>query len=231
MKTILITGANRGIGYEMAKQSLAAGDRVFAGCRSPETAVALQELSGQFDQLTVVQLDVSEDRSVVEAATAVAAQTDHIDWLINNAGINLRHNLERFSADEMLQTFNVNSVGPMRVAVAFAPLLRRGTAPKMVNVSSQLGSLAKARKGWGGYSYNASKAALNMIVRQLAFDLAEDGVITIVIHPGWVATDMGGKDAAVTPPDSAAGILQVTAGLTAEDNSEFFVYNGERHVW
>ena len=107
MKTILITGANRGIGYEMTKQSLEAGYRVFAGCRSPETAEALQALGDQFEQLAIVQLDVSDDQSVADAATAVGAQTDHIDWLINNAGINLRHNLERFTADEMLQTFKV----------------------------------------------------------------------------------------------------------------------------
>ncbi|MEM7333201.1 MAG: SDR family oxidoreductase [Chloroflexota bacterium] len=232
MNTILISGANRGIGFEMTQQLLTAGHRVFASCRRPGAADALQRLNGEFgDMLHVVQMDVAADDSVAQAFTTVANHTTHLDWLINNAGINLRQKYEQFNSQDMLNTFNINAVGAMRVATTFVPLLQKGTAPKLANISSQLGSLSKARKGWGTYGYNSSKSAMNMISRHLAFDLDEAGVTVVAIHPGWVQTDMGGQNAAVTVPDSAAGIINVLSGLTHESTGQFFTYQNDAHPW
>ncbi len=232
MTIALITGANRGIGLEMAKQLVAAGTKVFATCRLPEQASALNDLATQNSSLvTVIQLDVINDMSVHAAAQAVAAETDHIDVLINNAGVNFRDNFEEFNSDEFLLSLNANGVGAMRVVRQFIDLLRKADSAKVVNISSQLGSITAQRPNFGSYAYNSSKAVMNMITRHLSFDLEKDGIITISMHPGWVQTDMGGPNAAVTPPNSAAGILKVTAGLTAEDNGKFYIYNGEIHPW
>ncbi len=230
MKTILITGGNRGIGLAMTKLSLEAGHQVLAGCRRPDKADMLQQLGQQFGHLSVFQIDVASDDSVAAAYTAVSGLATTIDLLINNAGVNPRDNFATFSAETMVETLNINAVGAMRVGHVFASLISKNGG-KIVNVSSQLGSLHKARPNWGGVSYNTSKAAMNMVSRQLSFDFAADGVAVIAIHPGWVQTDMGGMDAAVTPHDSAAGILRVAHGLTMKDSGEFFVYSGEKHPW
>ncbi len=232
MNTILITGANRGIGFEMSKQLLEAGHRVIATCRQPDAASQLDALRTQFgDKLSIVQMDVADDASVQTATTAVSTHTDHLDWVINNAGINLRQKFDQFNSQDMLDTFNINAVGAMRVATAFANLLEKGTEPKLANISSQLGSLSKARKGWGTYGYNASKSAMNMISRHLAFDLEANGICVVAVHPGWVQTDMGGKTAAVTVPDSASGIINLLSNLTMASTGEFFTYQSDPHPW
>ena len=227
-----MTGANRGIGYEMTKQLVEAGHRIFATCRLPEEADALNDLASRSSGLiTVIRMDVIDDMSVHAAAEKVAQQTNHLDMIINNAGVNFRDKFESFNADEYLLTLNVNGVGALRVIHKFIDLLRQGSDKKIVNISSQLGSLTAQRPGFGSSGYNASKAVMNMITRHLSFDLAHEGIIVISMHPGWVQTDMGGPQAAVTPPDSAAGILNVAAGLTADDNGKFYIYNGEIHPW
>ena len=118
----------------------------------------------------------------------------------------------------------------MRVTAQFVDLLRRGSTPKLLNISSQLGSLRRARAD-GLYSYNASKAALNMITRMLALDLERDGITVVTIHPGWVQTDMGGSQATVTVPDSAAGIIRLAENLTMADTNKFFAHTGEEMPW
>ena len=232
MNHVLITGAGRGIGFELTRQLLARGERVFAGCRQPHQAKPLQELEITYGrQLTIVRLDVTDDATLLSARTAVAEETDHLDWLINNAGILVRgETLANFDPEVMKRTFDVNATGPLRVAARFVELLRQGTEPKLLNISSQLGSLHRAKAG-GLYSYNASKAALNMLTRMLAHDLQPDGITVVPVHPGWVQTDMGGSHAAVTPADSAAGILRLADKLTPEDSNKFYTYSGEEHPW
>ena len=232
MKKVLITGANRGIGCELTKQLLQSGSIVFATCRNPAKAAALQVLQLAYpDQLIVVTLDVGCDQSVAEALTAVSAHTNQLDILINNAGINFGQGFDQFVAADMLQTFNVNTVGTMRVTTTFADLLRCGEQPKLINMSSQLGSLTNRLEGWGHYGYNSSKAAINMLTRYLDFDLAKAGITTISMHPGWVKTDMGGEGAQTAVTTSAAGILNVVQQLTREDSGKFFTYLGEEHPW
>lgn len=232
MQRIFITGANRGIGLELARQTLLRGDRIFAATRQPENAIDLQELKAAHgDQLTIIKLEVTEQAEIDAAVEQVSKEVDGLDVLINNAGIlppsQQPGNLE---ADVLLNTLRVNAVAPVMVTQALLALLRQGSDTRIVNVTSQLGSLALKKSG-GRYSYNGSKAALNMYTKALAYDLQGDGITTIMIHPGWVATDMGGSAAPVSPAESAAGILQVTDGLTSQDNARFLGWDGSELPW
>lgn len=233
MKNILITGANRGIGLEMTRQLLAQGERVIATCRQPKKAESLQALDDQFpDQLTILPLDVTNATSIQAACNAVQRMVPHLDVLINNAGVLTGgENLDTFDPEVMQRTFDVNATGAMRVAVQFLPFLQKGEQAKLVNITSQLGSLQKMRAGWGQYSYNSSKAALNMVTKMLSFDLKEMGISVICVHPGWVQTDMGGTSADITPQESASGILRVIAGVTLADTGKFYTYAGDEHLW
>jgi NAD(P)-dependent dehydrogenase (short-subunit alcohol dehydrogenase family) len=233
MKQVVITGANRGIGLELTHQLLGRGDRVIASCRQPNEAEILQQWTAQYgEQLLVVALDVTDDTSVQKAREKIESVIDHLDMLINNAGIGAKgETLPAFDAAIMQRIFDVNVTGVMRVTTQFLDLLRRGWEPKLINISSQLGSLQKMRPNWGRYSYNSSKAALNMVTRMLAFDLQEDGIAVRAVHPGWVQTDMGGANAAVTAPVSAAGILKLADDLTLANTGRFYVYSGEEHPW
>ena len=233
MKNILITGANRGIGLGLTHQLLIQGNHVFATCRQPARADALQALEDSFsEQLTILALDVTDDESVAAAETAVSAQISSLDILINNAGILFRdETFANFDPELMHKSFDVNVVGVMRVATRFAKLLRQGTEPQMINVSSQLGSLQEMERNKGLYSYNASKAALNMVTRKLAHDLHDAGITVIALHPGWVQTDMGGKGATITVSESIQGILALSDRLNIEDTGKFYTYSGEPHRW
>jgi len=233
MKQVLITGANRGVGLELTRQLLARGERVIATCRQPEQASTLQQWAEEFgEQLLVMALNVTDDASVQAARARLEGSVDRLDMLINNAGILIKTEiLSTFDAAIMQRTMDVNVVGVMRVTTRFLDLLRLGHEPKLINISSQLGSLQKMRPGWRRYSYNSSKAALNMVTRMLAFDLQEDGIAVRAIHPGWVQTDMGGANAAVTAHDSAAGILRLADNLTMANTGTFHVYSGEEHAW
>lgn len=233
MTTYLITGANRGVGWAMVQQLAAAGDTVFAACRTPASAESLQALATANPNIHVVQLDVTNEATIESAAKAVSAETNAIDVLINNAGILIRDKeLAQVSAEDIQHTMAVNVTGPMLVAKHFASLLKNGTDPKLINISSQLGSVLSLQdKTWGSYSYNASKGAINIMGRMLSHELKPDGVCVLTMHPGWVQTDMGGSEAAVTPFDSAEGILKVIHSATMADTNKFYIYNGEEHIW
>lgn len=233
MKNILITGANRGIGLEMTRHLLAQGERVIATCRRPAKAEALQALDEQFpEQLTILPLDVTNPTSIQAASNAVQRIVTCLDVLINNAGfLDGQETLDTFDAEVMQRTFDINATGVMRVTTQFLPLLRYGKQAKLINISSQLGSLQAMKPKWGRYSYNSSKAALNMITRMLAFELKSEGISVICVHPGWVQTDMGGAKADISPAESAAGILQVVAELTLAQTGNFYTYSGEQHLW
>ncbi len=233
MSSVLITGANRGIGLELVRQLLNQGDKVFATCRQPAQADGLQSLADAFnEQLTILPLDVTDDEMVAGARTAVSTQTTSLDLLINNAGISYQgESLNNFDSAKMRHTFEVNVIGAMRVITQFVDLLRQGDTPRLINISSQLGSLLEMDRDWGSYSYNSSKAALNMVTRKLAHELRGDGISVIAVHPGWVQTDMGGPNATVSIPDSAQGILTIAKNLTQEHTGKFFIYSGEEHPW
>lgn len=233
MTTILITGANRGIGFEMTKQWAEQGALVIAACRKPHAAAGLNELMNYHDNVVPVQMDVTSEKSVAAAAAQVKTITDSLDILVNNAGMLIRNeSIASFDPADMQQTFDTNVVGPMLVAKHFIDVLMAGENPRLLNISSQLGSLALMENGRHGiYSYNASKAALNMLTRMMAHDLKAQGVTVVSVHPGWVQTEMGGSNADETPVDSAAGIIRLANGLTQAETNRFFVFDGSQHAW
>lgn len=232
MRTVFITGANRGIGLEFARQYLGRGDRVFATSRNLEKAVELQHLASAYPKrMSLITLDVTNQDDIENAFAFVQENTDHLDILINNAGIIYRGETpENYSADILKETFETNAIAPMMVAQKFLPLLEKGISPKIVNITSQLGSIT--RKTFGGhYSYSGSKAALNMLTRTLAFDLRSRGIIVVVIHPGWVKTDMGGEAAPIRPADSVSGMISLIDSLSMEETGSFLSWDGSTLPW
>jgi len=228
----LVTGANRGIGLELTRQLLARGDRVFAACRQPETATALQELAAEDGtRLKVVQLDVSDPASIAASYEVVAQQTDSLDVLINNAGVGAgNESLGTVTLETLLYTYKVNAAGPILVAQQYLDLLKAGEGKKIVNISTGISSIGDRDRG-GMYSYTGSKAALNMHNKNLSLDVAPFGITAIVLDPGWVKTDMGGPNAWITPEESVSGILKVADGLTIEKSGKFFHYTGSEIPW
>ena len=231
MKTLFLTGANRGIGLAIVAEALNRDYHVFAGCRQPETATKLQSLHTSHPQrLTLIPIDVTDDASIQAAATAVAEQVQAVDVLINNAGVFPRgERIGNLDARTMLHAFHVNSVGPMMVVQQFLPLLRASRETKILNITSKLGSITQPTGSY--YSYNSSKAALNMLTRILASELRPAGILAVVVHPGWVQTDMGGSAAPLRPHQSARGILNLAESLTLDDAGEFFTWDGRKHPW
>jgi len=232
MLRILITGANSGIGLALTQQYLQRGERVFATCRQPAEASTLAEFDTAYpDQLSVLPLDVTDNATIDAAAEMVSAQVDGLDMLINNAGFFPKdENIDNLDAQTMLNTFHINAVGPIIVVHRFLGLLRAGNDAKVVNVSSQLGSLNRTT-GKGYYSYNSSKAALNMLTRILAHDLRAEGIVVVTVHPGWVQTRMGGKGATITPEESASGLIAIADRITMDDSNKFYTWEGNEHSW
>lgn len=222
--TVLITGANRGLGFEFARQFKARGYHVIGTARKPDKAEALRKLGVQ-----VEQLDVADDASARALAQRLAGRS--IDILINNAGI-IGAGARSFTDldfTKMVQTYQINALGPMRVTQALYENLKQAKAPKIVNITSVMGSIGM--NFGGGYDYRASKAALNMLSNTLAKELGKDGFICVVIHPGWVQTDMGGSNAPVTPKESISGMLAVIDGLDSTANGKFYDYSGKELPW
>ena len=223
-KTWIVTAANRGLGLEFARQLAARGERVIATARDPQAATALAKL-----KVRVEPLDVADAQSVERFGAALAGEP--IDVLINNAGVGVRsRSLEEIDFDDMRYFFDVNTVGPLRVTRALLPGLRAGNAKKIVNITSRMGSIEDNGSG-GAYEYRASKAALNMVTRSLALDYGSEGFVCVVLHPGWVQTDMGGSGAPVKPEDSISGMLGVIDRLSPEYNGEFLDFTGESLPW
>ncbi len=228
--TVLITGANRGIGLALARGYAAEGWRVHACCRHPDRAKDLKALKeGSGDRVAIHRLDVTDGLMVAGLARVLAGEA--IDVLINNAGVGgPRTGFGETDYDRWQPVFAVNAFAPLCVAERFVEQVERGERKLIVNISSKMGSIA-ANAGGNSIVYRASKAALNQVSKCLSVALAPRGITVILFHPGWVSTDMGGYEAPVTPEDSAAGIRTVIAGVAAADNGCFFNYDGEELPW
>ena len=230
MKTVLITGANRGIGLELVRQLAAAQPcKILATCRNPNGAVALNALAKAHPEtVEVLPLDVEDGASI----TALADRLESVDInvLYNNAGILDWRTMEELDAAVMERIYKVNVVGAMLVLRALIPHLKRAALSLVINVSSRLGSIAlRGNTQLGGaIGYSASKAALNMLTRQASIDLAEDGITVVSISPGWVRTDMGGPEAKYSVEESVEQILRNVEGFGPEDSGGFFGEDGER---
>src|SRR5215510_5913952 len=228
MQRILITGANRGLGLAFTRAYVTRGERVFAGCRHPEVARQLQELQAtSTGRLTIVPMDVADVRSLHTAHAIVRAQVDGLDVLLNNAGVYSSRGSDAPSErlgdlqfEEALTVLRSNAVAPLLVAQQFLDLLRAGVEPKIVSLSSGYGSVS-ANTGGFPYYYSASKAALNMFMRSLAGDAKRWGIITTLLDPGWVSTDMGGRGAPTRPAQAVASMLRVIDTLKRHHNGRF----------
>jgi NAD(P)-dependent dehydrogenase (short-subunit alcohol dehydrogenase family) len=223
MPTLLLTGANRGIGLEFARQYAAEGWRIIATVRDPKRAEALRAISGKIE---IHALDVTDFRAVEKLAAKLS--DEKIDLLIANAGISgpREMSVDHLDAEAWGEVFRVNAMAPLAVAGAFLEPLRRGKA-KAIAISSRMGSVA-ANEG-GRFVYRSSKTALNMVWNCFAKDNPE--LTVVVLHPGWVRTDMGGESAPVVPTDSVAGMRKVIAGLKPADTGKFFDFTGEALPW
>lgn len=234
----MITGAGRGIGLALARICLERGDRVVATSRRPSDALAALA-AAHGPALVELRLDVADEAGIVEARRALEDRVDVIDLLLNNAGMYSRLS-DHWDADattfdavtqsELVEVFRVNAAGPMLVTLHFLNLVRASRRGRILNLSSLLGSVS-ARTGGGDYAYAASKAALNIMTRALAAELAPGGLIAIAITPGWVRTTMGGTNASLSPEESARGILKVAEKLTMLDSGRFVDYQGEDQPW
>lgn len=241
MRRILITGTNRGIGLDLVRRYLQRDDtQIFATCRQPERADELNALAASYPQrLHVLTLEVTEKASIKALLRAIHEQVDGLEILINNAGIlpggvsNMEPKSARFGsleAEAMLEVLNVNAVAPVILTQAFAPLLRNGQDARIINMTSDAGSITR-RQSEHSYSYVASKAALNMMTRCISISLKNDKVIVISIHPGWIQTDMGGMETNLTLEDTMPGMMKTIDELTMDDTGEFFNWDGKRIPW
>jgi NAD(P)-dependent dehydrogenase (short-subunit alcohol dehydrogenase family) len=228
MKTVAITGAGRGIGLELARQHLGAGDRVLALVRNPAGAAELESLAAGSDgRLTIHRMDVGNDASVREGAASTGDVP--VDILYNVAGVTGPTDAELETADWAAwdEAFRIMVQGPLRVLQAFLPRLHSGS--RVINFSSQL---AASTWPYGGYyAYSAAKAALNRMMRSVAIDLKDRGIIVGLIHPGYVQTDMGGPNAEITPQESASDIRKLAEAWTIDRSGDFYKWNGEPHSW
>lgn len=221
----VVTGANRGIGLELVRQLIARGARVDAACRRPQEAEELCATGAR-----VHEVDVASDDSVAAFAEALADRP--IDLLINNAGVygDARQRMSDFDYSAATRTFETNALGALRVSQALLPHLRRGHGKKIAHISSAMGSIG-ATTSPGDLAYRVSKAALNMISRSIALELHDDHIISLVVHPGWVRTDMGGPNAPTSAAESARGILTQIDAASFIDSGQFVDYQGARCAW
>jgi NAD(P)-dependent dehydrogenase (short-subunit alcohol dehydrogenase family) len=229
-KSVLITGANRGLGESLVNQFASEGWLVFAGQRAlAPSSTPVRDVS---DRVTLVGLDVLDDASVALAAKKVSERTRGLDVLINNAAVNPKPDgaaLGELDFDAIRLAYDVNALGPLRVTQAFVSLLERGDGPLVVNVSSEAGSLQHSWRD-KGFGYCMSKAALNMQTTMLNLALNPKGINVLSLHPGWMRTDMGGPNAALDPAESALGMYRVIIGADA-GTPRFLQHDGKPFPW
>ncbi len=232
MQRILVTGAARGIGFEFVRRFLARGDRVFAAVRRPDSNAHWAELAASHPgRLIVLKLDVAELDHMAAFAHTLSEHTDALDLLINNAGqLPSGERFGHIQPGDLEETFRINAAAPLLLTQALAPMLARGNLSKVLNISSELASIAQ-RKAFSTPSYCISKAALNMATRLMAFELAARGVMCTAAHPGWVKTDMGGTNAPLTIEESVRALIGFIDRMTPEHNGGLFESDGQRLPW
>ena len=229
--TILITGANRGIGFELTQQYAEAGWRVIACCREPDKA---QELDGvrsdHGEQVSIHRLDVTNSEPIKALVTSM--EDTPIDILLNNAGIYGQRDdsLGNIDEDKWLETFRVNTIAPIKVMEAFIDVVAASKRKVFASITSKMGSVADNTSG-GSYVYRSSKAALNAAMKSAANDLEGRGISVVVIHPGWVRTDMGGPSGLLSVEQSAKSIRELLGRVSIEDTGKFFNYDGTVIPW
>jgi NAD(P)-dependent dehydrogenase (short-subunit alcohol dehydrogenase family) len=228
MATVLVTGANRGIGLELVRRYAGRGEQVIACCRDAAGADALSKVEGD---VQVHEVAIGEASSVAGLQQRLGERP--IDILINNAGMAgpapARQSALDMDWDGWLETFAINTLAPLRLVQTLLPNLKAGFEPKAVTITSQLGALSL---NWPMmYAYCASKAAVNKVMRMLSADLAKDGITVLLVHPGHVKTDMGGPNAEISVQESGSGIVSVVDRSSLAQTGSFLKWNGEPHDW
>ncbi|XP_070572964.1 C-signal-like [Ptychodera flava] len=249
VRNVLITGANRGLGLEFVKQLVVLSEpplNLFATCRTPGTGKAkeLQELSVANPRVKVLQLDVTDESSIVRAVEHVkkAVGNDGLNLLINNAGITTKGvTYDSVQASSAMNVLATNTVGPLLTTKAFLPLLRMASSKDtshgmscgraaIINISSTLGSI-ELEKGGGPFVYNMSKAALNMLTKSMSCDLRKDDIMVVALDPTWTVTDLGGPRAPLSAEKSVEGMLNVMTTLNETHTGQFIDYTGKNLPW
>jgi NAD(P)-dependent dehydrogenase (short-subunit alcohol dehydrogenase family) len=226
MKSVVITGAGRGIGLALTKEFSRQGFRVLGTYRSEKSAQGLLQLTQEAD-VSAVTADITDEKTF-GPLTKKLEEWGSVDILVNNAGVigQAAGSLRELNPSKMMETFDTNTFGPLRVSQAVMPFLNKNG--KIAHVSSLMGSVTDNTSG-GYYDYRMSKAALNMFNSCLAKEFPK--LTCLVLHPGWVQTDMGGAGAAVTPEESARGLCQVILNAKLEQSGQFFEYTGRNLPW
>ena len=233
MSKVFISGASRGIGLELCRHLLERGDSILGGCRDPQKAHQLSKLQDNHKNLEIVELDVDDEDSVQNCFNQLNLRGEKIDKLFNNAGIIDWRDLHTVGVDAFSQVLQTNLRGAFLVLKNALPCLQRSSEPWIYNMSSRLGSIelrGNTQLG-GAIAYQCSKAALNMLTKQTAIDLAQFGIKVVSLSPGWVKTEMGGPEAKYEIMDSVKKILSVTDHLTTEQNGGFWGEDGKEIPW
>jgi len=237
--TWLITGASRGLGFELVKQlSTRPNTTIFAGARNPEKSAELQTLAKSHHNVVLLKLDVSREEDVQNAIHEIEKKAGGLDVLVANAGVMGETGFLKDAAtpkaavDNLHKVFETNVFSVLRTDLAFFPLLRKRATKKIVNISSLLGSISGLVGSFAYFGtsgpYNASKTTVNMISKQLALELKDEGFTVLALHPGWVDTDMGslfGKPP-LQPEESVQGQLKVIDSASNKITGEFISYDG-----
>lgn len=220
MKHVVITGANRGIGLELARHYQAEGWQVTGVCR--ESSTELDKVAAQI----IEGIDVTSKQCITRLVTALRGQT--IDLLINNAGVLLNDSLGELDIDSLRLQMEINAFAPLMITEALLPNLQAGS--KIANITSRMGSIADNDSG-GRYGYRASKAAFNALGRSLAIDLKGRGIVVAQLHPGFVKTRMVNFGGLISPEESATGLAARIAAFNLENSGSFWHSNGEELPW
>jgi NAD(P)-dependent dehydrogenase (short-subunit alcohol dehydrogenase family) len=230
-RIVFVSGANRGIGFEFARQCSRRGDFVVAGYRAVGRSAELLKWAGATGNFFAVQVDVTNENDLGRLRDFIAAKFGRLDLLINNAGINLKYSdpLDKLNPSDLMENFRINVVGPFLTTKALHGLLVKGFNPKAVTISSQMGSIEQS----SGYAtpYRISKAAVNMLTKNQALAYKKDGLLCVALDPGWVKTEMGGPNAPLRPSESVTNMLRVIDNLTAKDNGAFLGHDGHRRPY
>lgn len=231
MKTVLVTGANRGLGFEFCSQYVKAGWRVIAACRDVKKAAELQQLSKQYENIQIVNLDVSQHSQIDSLAASL--QGEKLDLLISNAGVygdSAGHGFGAINYSDWRDTFDINVLSAIKLAECFKESLAKSEQSLFVTISSLMGSVADNGSG-GSILYRSSKAALNAAMKSLSFDIKPAGVGVLIFHPGWVRTDMGGPNGLCDAPESIAGMRQQIEKFDMQQTGQFIKYDGTAMPW
>ena len=232
MPSILITGSNRGLGLEWARQFASDDWRVFATCRHRAEATELHQLAEKYPNLSIHRLDVTRQEEIQSLAADLNSES--IDILLNNAGVYLEKFDDRLgtglSYDDWMYTMQVNTLGPMRVAEAFSSHVARSERRLIIAITSHMGSITEISNP-GSYYYRSSKAALNACMKGLSIEMRSQGISVLILHPGWVQTRMGGPGAQISTTQSVTGMRNIADKFKPTDSGRFFRYNGTEIPW